>query len=177
MERFINGKISIKCNTEKELTEFLELCEKAGLRWRSEDLPTDYIPENIPVIIDFNSCGVKRLGYIPDDEVQFALNNYLKTKIMDFKDFMNKESKEYYYLVSFIRKEENCFSFNIGRVLIVRTKEIEALKEIEEIEKEFLEYCPLHNNSRLFCEGCNLKEQCSDKVKEIYKKERKFNYD
>ena len=47
----------------------------------------------------------------------------------------------------------------------------------EEIEKEFLEYCPLHNNSSLFCEECNLKEQCSDKVKEIYKKERKFNYD
>ena len=94
MKRFINGKISIKCNTEKELTEFLELCEKVGLRWWSGDLPTDYIPENIPVIIDYSGFDEKRLGYIPDDEIQFALDNFLKTKIMDFKDFMNKESEE-----------------------------------------------------------------------------------
>ena len=93
MERFINGKISIKCNTKKELTKFLKLCEKVGLRWRSGHLPTYYIPKNIPVIIDFNSFGEKRLGYIPYDEVQFALENYLKTKIIDFKDFMNKESE------------------------------------------------------------------------------------
>lgn len=44
MNRFLNSEISIKINKRKELTEFLELCEKYSLKWREGEKPTEWSP-------------------------------------------------------------------------------------------------------------------------------------
>lgn len=101
MRRFIEGKISVKCNKKEELNEFLKLCEKHKLEWQDGEKPTEWSPLGrlkpisharsrrivLPIII---SCENLKISYLEDGYWELK---WLENEIVDFQDFMNKESK------------------------------------------------------------------------------------
>lgn len=61
MYDFITKKVAVRCNTTQEVKEFLRYCDEIGLRWRSGDKASNFIPGNEPVLITFNNGGEMRL--------------------------------------------------------------------------------------------------------------------
>ena len=41
-EKFKTENIAIRCETQEEYDLFMQLCEKQGLKWCSEECPTDF---------------------------------------------------------------------------------------------------------------------------------------
>ena len=95
MNRFLNSEISIKVNTKKELTEFLELCEKYHLKWREGEKPTEWSPHGrlvsrshgklsritLPIII---GCTDQKIGYSEDG---YWERLEIDNEIVEYQDF------------------------------------------------------------------------------------------
>lgn len=104
MNRFLNSEISIKVNTKKELTEFLELCEKYHLKWQEGEKPTEWSPLGrfrscghgrsckitLPIII---GCNGKRIGYSEDRFIDLMFN---ESEIVEYQDFKDSEELKKY---------------------------------------------------------------------------------
>ena len=95
MNRFLNSEISIKINKRKELTEFLELCEKYNLEWRDGENPTEWSPLGrfgscrhgtnyritLPIIL---ICSNQKLTYLEDG---YWERLEIDNEIVEYQDF------------------------------------------------------------------------------------------
>lgn len=63
MKRFIEEKIAVKCETKEELKDFLQRCEKEGLKWYSGKDAIEVFPEVIPTYISYGFNGKKALEH------------------------------------------------------------------------------------------------------------------
>jgi len=90
-EIFKNEKIVINVRSQKQYDEFMKMCEKQGLKWRSWDLPTknNYYNEcKEETCINLNY--LKELSYF---DIDFSKNEGYK--IITYKDFIKEKSKQF----------------------------------------------------------------------------------
>ncbi len=90
-KRFKNEKIVINVRSQKQYDDFMKMCEKQGLKWISEDLPTTknhYNKYKENTCIDLNNLS--RLSY---DDINFYKNKCYK--IITYKDFIKEGNIKY----------------------------------------------------------------------------------
>lgn len=114
MERFMEGKVAIKCETKQELYDFLQKCEAKGLRWFSGKKATDFTPYTMPISIVYD--GGDSLVYIClEDNFDYDIvtyKEYFKPKLKDEKDpctFFGAVYRDLNLLKTILKKKVNIF--------------------------------------------------------------------
>lgn len=114
MERFMEGKVAIKCETKQELYEFLQKCEAEGLIWYSGEQATDFVPSSTPAFIMYDEG--KYLFYtdsVPSSEYDvITYKEYFKPKFKDEKDpcaFFGAVHRDLNLLKTILKKKVNIF--------------------------------------------------------------------
>ena len=93
---FKMGDLVVYCRDKKEITQFLQECDKQGLKWASGDLATDFIPEHPNVCIEcddlrlyyasrrvYEQIGKEVIDYNPEmfKDVNLNISNLVATKM------------------------------------------------------------------------------------------------
>ena len=114
MERFMEGKVAIKCKTKWELKEFLQKCEEEGLRWFDGERATDFIPSLTPAFIMCDKEGFLfynyKAPYSNYDVVTYK--EYFKPKFKNEKDpcvFFGAVHRDLNLLKTILKKKVNIF--------------------------------------------------------------------
>ncbi len=96
---FKMGDFVVYCRNRNEIRQFLEECDKQGLKWASGDPATDYMPEHPSVCIKcddlrlyhagrrfYEQVGKKIIGYNPEalHEVTDIIESILREKLIDY---------------------------------------------------------------------------------------------
>lgn len=101
MSSFIKGEFGVNFDTDEELSEFLILCERENLYWRTpafERKATEYVPEykGTQTFIS-HDCGENNipdsLTFGDSDEEYFEEYPIKLIRYKDFIDIYNKEKK------------------------------------------------------------------------------------
>lgn len=114
MERFMEGKVAIKCKTKWELKEFLQKCEEEGLRWLDGERATDFTPCLAPVFIMYDEgvglfYNYKRPIFNYD---VVTYKEYFESKFKDEKDpcaFFGNVYRDLKLLKTILKKKVNIF--------------------------------------------------------------------
>lgn len=97
MNSFIKGEFGVNFDTDEELSEFLLLCEKENLYWRTlafEQKATEYVPEYEGAqnfMFHFLGENNDSLTFGNSDEEYFE---EYPIKLIGYKDFINAYNKE-----------------------------------------------------------------------------------
>lgn len=84
---FKKGDFAVYCRNRNEIRQFLEECDKQGLKWASGDPATDYMPEHPSVCISVCiECNDLRLYY-----ARRRLYEQTGEKIIDYNPEMFKD--------------------------------------------------------------------------------------
>lgn len=96
---FKMGDFVVYCRNRNEIRQFLEECDKQGLRWVSGDSATDYMPEHSSVCIKcddlrlyhasrrfYEQAGKKIIDYNPETlhEAIDIIKSILREKFIDY---------------------------------------------------------------------------------------------
>ena len=107
MHAFIEKKIAVTFANRKERIKFLKMCQKAGLRWRAGQLPTDSLLESYLDGLQIE-CGYpdKREKYLTLSNVESHKSEGWKT--VPFSEFLLEET------IGVIKRKGNTITVHMG---------------------------------------------------------------
>ena len=107
MKDFIEKKIAVSFANREERIKFLKLCQKAGLRWRRGQLPTDSLLESYLDGLQIE-CGYpdKREKYLTLSNVESHKSEGWKT--VPFSEFLLEET------IGVIKRKGNTITVHMG---------------------------------------------------------------
>lgn len=117
MKRFIEEKIAVKCETKAELKEFLERCEKEGLKWVSNAKATEEVPSCEPTYMTY---GFNFKSGLEWENTCYHLIEK-RWKVVTYKEYFNT------------------YKYKVGDIVETRFGKGE-IKEIEESDSTYLVY-------------------------------------
>ena len=107
MNNFIKNKIAVSFANREERIKFLKMCQKAGLRWRAGQLPTDSLLESYLDGLQIE-CGYpdKREKYLTLSNVESHKSEGWKT--VPFSEFLLEET------IGVIKRKGNTITVHMG---------------------------------------------------------------
>lgn len=93
IERFINERIAVHCNTQKEYDELMKLLEKYDFRWRSGEKPTRLNVFKVYGNKTYINNGLYNIipGLEYADKKYYVIKNY---ELIECKDFIKQVNAE-----------------------------------------------------------------------------------
>lgn len=114
MERFMEGKVAIKCETKQEVYDLLRWCEEKELKWFGDTYATYFMPSSTPVFIICDNGEHLTYRYkAPNSKYDvMTYKEYFESKSEDEKDpcaFFGAVYRDLNLLKTILKKKVNIF--------------------------------------------------------------------